>query len=526
MLSDAFSPVFDGATLVGDASKNKLTGTDLNDQISGLGGNDQLRGLDGMDALEGDIGKDKLFGGDGADYLSGGDDKDKLFGGEDNDWLSGGEGKDVLKGDEGNDTLVGGEGNDTLKAGTGDDLVDGGSGDDAIYLGEGSDVVVLSSNNGYDDIKDFKVGTDKIQLHNLTFENLELIAKGNRDTIVRINQPGHRHDGESIAKFKGVSVDQLSADDFILSNTDAPKNDDGPVIENTPPIDNDTPQPDSSTPDVLEQPVDPSPQNPDSPPSDESGPNTPPVDEPPASEETIWRNSFADSDWMDAWDVRSGKSWGFNNMEVIPEAPGNSEQALRVYYPAGSASPSVSRKEGVPLGGTQFYADLDIPPQDELRLSYDVRFSENFNFVKGGKLPGLFGGEGASGGNIPDGTDGFSTRFMWRRDGDGEMYAYLPTSKNYGTSIGRGSWQFEPGDWHRIEQEVKLNHPDRSDGEIRVWVNNKLVIEQTGLQFRTENSLKIDGVFFSTFFGGGDSSWSTPKDVHIDFANFAVTNPQ
>ncbi|NEP19274.1 MAG: polysaccharide lyase [Leptolyngbya sp. SIO4C1] len=194
-----------------------------------------------------------------------------------------------------------------------------------------------------------------------------------------------------------------------------------------------------------------------------------------------------------------------------------------MHYPAGSASPSVSRQTGAPLGGAQFYANLTLPPRSARRLSYYVRFSENFDFVKGGKLPGLFGGDGASGGNIPDGTDGFSTRLMWRRAGKGELYAYLPTSENYGTSIGRGAWQFQPGVWYLLEQVVRLNDPDRSNGQIQVWVDGDLVIDQGGLRFRQVESLQIDGLFFSTFFGGGDASWATPHDVYIDFADFSVS---
>ena len=248
-----------------------------------------------------------------------------------------------------------------------------------------------------------------------------------------------------------------------------------------------------------------------------------------ASDRTIteddlrWVGEWGDADWMDAWNVRSGKSWGFENLEVMADPQGSFEQILRVRYPAGSASPSVSRREGAPLGGAQFYADLSLPPQSELRLSYAVRFSENFDFVKGGKLPGLFGGEGASGGNIPDGTDGFSTRLMWRRNGDGEVYAYLPTSEKYGTSIGRGNWQFQPGTWYQIEQAITLNHPERTDGQLQVWIDGQLVVDQGALNFRTVDSLQIDGLFFSTFFGGGDASWATPHDVHIDFAEFSVT---
>jgi hypothetical protein len=236
-----------------------------------------------------------------------------------------------------------------------------------------------------------------------------------------------------------------------------------------------------------------------------------------------WSNSFAEKNWQEQWNIRSSGAWGEENLEVISDPTRQFQQVLRVYYPEGSASPTVSREKDRPLGGAGFYATLNIAPADALKLSYYVRFSDNFEFVKGGKLPGLFGGKETSGGNIPDGTNGFSTRLMWRRDGEGEVYAYLPTSKNYGTSIGRGSWQFIPGLWHHIEQEVILNTPDQKDGIIRVWVDGKLVIDQDNLTFRTTEDLKIEGIFFSTFFGGGSTSWATPKDVYADFANFSVS---
>lgn len=238
---------------------------------------------------------------------------------------------------------------------------------------------------------------------------------------------------------------------------------------------------------------------------------------------SLWNGHQLSGNWMDEWEIRQEKSWGLDNLEVISEPGEPFEHILRVSYPAGSASPSVSRQAGVPIGGVQFYANLSIPPQTGLRLSYYVRFSDNFDFVKGGKLPGLFGGDGASGGDIPDGTDGFSIRMMWRRNGDGEVYAYLPTSEDYGTSIGRGSWRFVPGTWYRIDQEVRLNQPSQADGQIRVWIDGELVIDQAGLTFRTVDSLQIDGLFFSTFFGGGDESWATPHDVYADFANFSVS---
>ncbi|MBD2357072.1 heparin lyase I family protein [Tolypothrix sp. FACHB-123] len=242
-----------------------------------------------------------------------------------------------------------------------------------------------------------------------------------------------------------------------------------------------------------------------------------------AENNAIASGQFTNNNWMQLWGVRKAGQWGLNNTAVIKDPSGRFEKILRVRYPAGSASPAVSRKNHLPLGGAQFYADLGITPKNALRLSYYLRFSENFDFVKGGKLPGLFGGVGNSGGDIPNGSDGFSTRFMWRRNGAGEVYAYLPTSTKDGTSIGRGNWQFQKGKWHHLEQFIVLNQPNKNNGQVQVWLDGKQVLNQKNLTFRTTNKLKIEGIFFSTFFGGSDFSWATPKDVHIDFANFSLS---
>ncbi|ESA33636.1 polysaccharide lyase [Leptolyngbya sp. Heron Island J] len=244
----------------------------------------------------------------------------------------------------------------------------------------------------------------------------------------------------------------------------------------------------------------------------------------PSSETaSLWESDLSTPNWLTQWQPRQEKSWGLNNVEIVSMTTPPFEHILRVHYPAGSASPSVARNTDSPLGGAQFYGDLFIPAQDKMQLTYYVRFANGFDFVKGGKLPGLFGGTGASGGSIPNGTDGFSARLMWRQNGQGEVYAYMPTSENYGTSIGRGTWTFQPNTWYKVTQEIQLNTPNINDGQIRLWINDSLVLEKGDLLFRTVNSLQVDGIFFSTFFGGSDSSWATPQDTYIDFANFSVS---
>jgi hypothetical protein len=196
---------------------------------------------------------------------------------------------------------------------------------------------------------------------------------------------------------------------------------------------------------------------------------------------------------------------------------------VRVDYPSGSASSRSANLDGSAYGGSQVYLLLPSGPADAASLSYCLRLPTGFDFVKGGKLPGLFGGTVTSGRHIPDGTDGWSTRYMWRRGGAGEVYAYLPSSVAHGSSLGRGAWSVATGRWQCLAQTVVLNTPGRSNGSISVRVDGKPVFAATGLVFRTTAKLRVDGVFFSSFFGGGDPSWASPRDQHADFARISVT---
>lgn len=250
------------------------------------------------------------------------------------------------------------------------------------------------------------------------------------------------------------------------------------------------------------------------------------LSEPPRApaDQSTWQTAFQRGNWLSEWRPKSRGQFGLRegNVSVETEGGGKFHRFLRIRYPKGASSPSGSRKSGAPIGGAQWLGTLASGPVDRLFLRYFVRFAPDFDFVKGGKLPGFYGGERISGGRIPDGTDGFSTRFMWRRNGDGEVYAYLPSSQRFGTSLGRGMWRFEPGRWHCIEQELVLNTPGTADGGVRVWLDGKPAFEQPGLLFRTVASLQIEGVLFSTFYGGGDASWAPRQDTYADFAAFAT----
>lgn len=99
-----------------------------------------------------------------------------------------------------------------------------------------------------------------------------------------------------------------------------------------------------------------------------------------------------------------------------------SSPVLQVDYPKGSFSDDDS-------GGAQMYAlwNASGDAWESMMVSYEVAFDEGFDWVKGGKLPGLRGGDanGCSGGSQADGSDCFSTRIMWRKSGEGEGAPFL-----------------------------------------------------------------------------------------------------
>ena len=113
----------------------------------------------------------------------------------------------------------------------------------------------------------------------------------------------------------------------------------------------------------------------------------------------------------------------------------------------------------------------------------------------------------------------FSARFMWRREGAGELYTYLPPgidantkvcsvppesdcNDTFGQSVGRGSFSFTPGTRTTIGQRVRLNDPGAENGELELFVNGKSMFSVTGLVLANTDAGRIRGIQMQSFFGG------------------------
>lgn len=122
-----------------------------------------------------------------------------------------------------------------------------------------------------------------------------------------------------------------------------------------------------------------------------------------------------DAGWRTEWGLPRSGGWSWpkgntkNHAIVKDPAGGKGDYVLRVRYPAGSSNPA-----GKIQGGIGFYAQpVELPRAAKLVVfQYQVYFPSNFTFVKGGKLPGLYGGHTAcSGGSNSNSC--FSTRYVY-----------------------------------------------------------------------------------------------------------------
>ncbi|CAE6493951.1 unnamed protein product [Rhizoctonia solani] len=286
----------------------------------------------------------------------------------------------------------------------------------------------------------------------------------------------------------------------------------------------------------------------------------------PAPTAQAFITSGASSDGL-GWSLSKGRLQnGGDNMAFVADpfpsaslakdpdvsASAYAEPVLRITYPAGSYSNHTG-------GGAQFVQLWNSTSNfQSMVLSYEVAFDANFDFVKGGKLPGLRGGPdilGCSGGKQPTGSDCFSTRLMWRTNGNGEVYAYIRPvngicdsslvrcNDDFGISVNRGSFAFQSGTWNRITMLVRLNSPGKlasfifivlwginipstenvANGQLQLFYNDLLALSYNGIQYRNSDRINsISGLFFSTFFGGEDSSWASPKEQHTYFRNIRM----
>ncbi|HLO76689.1 MAG TPA: calcium-binding protein [Magnetospirillum sp.] len=206
----------------GNDGNNTLIANDAGDHLNGLKGDDLLVGGKGADVLNGGIGADTMKGGAGNDTYVVSRATDKVV-------EASGEGVDTVKtdisyklgqyvenvelygsnnvnatGNAWHNVVVGNNGNNVLDGGAGNDRLFGAKGADKLIGGDGQDTFVLKmAGAGTDTIKDFKLGTDNLDMHNvlksvgasnasqaIKDHLLEVVQNGSNTEVIA-HAPGH-----------------------------------------------------------------------------------------------------------------------------------------------------------------------------------------------------------------------------------------------------------------------------------------------------------------------------------------------
>ena len=208
------------------------------------------------------------------------------------------------------------------------------------------------------------------------------------------------------------------------------------------------------------------------------------------------------------------------------------------------------RQLGPTFGGASWRYIFD-KSYNEFTVEYKVRVSKEFNYVRGGKLPGLCGGSNPRGGMREKEASGFSARIMWRELGVLVQYVYFDelserkhgknflwaTNKRENPVITDEIWKLlqkspakidgfqylTPDIWHTIKTYVKMNTPGRDNGRIISWLDKRKVLD-INISLRKDDSFAIDSFQFATYFGGNDETWVPEKDEKIYFKDFNFLN--
>ncbi|RUS25014.1 hypothetical protein BC938DRAFT_472746 [Jimgerdemannia flammicorona] len=248
--------------------------------------------------------------------------------------------------------------------------------------------------------------------------------------------------------------------------------------------------------------------------------------------------------------------YGYGREDITyphPDPVGGTDKVLKILYPKNSINPRSGR-----VGGLGFHTKR-LPEANEAYIEYEVYFAQEFKWVKGGKLPGLYGGriECAGGYRMvnpvshhhplpqpprftPIPLTSLCPSLMWRANSAGEAYLYVPRSEQhstlfeypprtiadatYGISLGRGGFNFRDGGWTRVGIFVGLNDVDAQNGVLKVWIDDKEVVDFGKMVYRTQDTVRIAGVMFDTFFGGSKPGFEAAEDSYTYFKNLHIAS--
>jgi len=161
-------------------------------------------------------------------------------------------------------------------------------------------------------------------------------------------------------------------------------------------------------------------------------------------------------------------------------------------------------------------------------LSYDFQLPQTFDFARGGRLPGLFGGT-FSGLTSPN-PKSMGMRLTWDERGqaglEGITAAAGPDKPDYDASLRYSSpVEIPRGRWVHVEQEVSMNTPGEDNGVLRVWIDGQLRLQATNIAWRPDDTVAIGGVWADIgyqSYGGTERQARAQSEIKVSPPRLAL----
>ncbi len=175
---------------------------------------------------------------------------------------------------------------------------------------------------------------------------------------------------------------------------------------------------------------------------------------------------------------------------------------------------------------------------NEVYISYNWKFSNEFNSTHGGKLSGFeaYPIDQEMGPNPPGDGFGFVCKVNFseankiytyhydRTPTNGDQYPWGTTAYNYDTIY------FNNGTWYNITERIVLNtftdHIANPDGIFEVWVDGRMIFKETNLiqVSKESDNIKANGFEISNYFGGSGFEYIPQTECYgyIDNINIYI----
>ncbi|MHC4567744.1 MAG: glucuronyl esterase domain-containing protein [Planctomycetota bacterium] len=228
----------------------------------------------------------------------------------------------------------------------------------------------------------------------------------------------------------------------------------------------------------------------------------------------VFSCDFESDNWFEKFGMR----------ESPPRTDAVASDPARKFEPLSGKAIRIKVDRGGHYGASIMYRfknQIGAEPE-EIYFRYYLRFADDWNPQRGGKLPGISGtyNRGGWGGRPSNGRNGWSARGLFRGQSNGKTpvgyYCYHADMRGrYGSGW---TWEQEKrgylgnNRWYCIEQYARMNTPGKNDGILRAWVDGKPAFEKTDIRMRDVDTLKIEAVWLNVYLGG---TWTSKSDHHL-----------